>query len=139
VTRIYVPLDRAALAAALEAGEIGPAPVAAYAVTPELRAAYGADLDVEELEYAAYSHAVSASRAMLQPDRTDDRRRIVAAAEVETARPRSAGELGEVVVPDPVPWTAVAAVHADTNDLADAEDDPELAWYATQEAADLVR
>jgi hypothetical protein len=139
MTRIYVPLNRTALAAALEAGEIGPAPVAAYAVTPELRAAYGADLDVEELEYAAYSHAVTASRAMLQADRTDDRRRLVAAAEVETTQPRPNGELGAVVVPDPVPLTAVAAVHADTDDLAGVDADPELAWYATQEAADLLR
>jgi hypothetical protein len=140
VTRIYVPLNRAMLAAAVAAGKLGPAPVRAYAVTPDLRAVYGAELDVEELEYAAYSMAVTASRTMLDADRSDDGRRLVAAADVETVQPRSGAEPGEVEVPEPIPWTAVAAVHADTEAIADATaDDPELAWYATQEVPDLLR
>jgi hypothetical protein len=138
VIRVYLPLNRAVLESASEAGEIGPAPLAAYSVTPELRAAYGAGLDVEELEYAAYDLAVAASRAMLDPDRPDDRRRLVAAADVEAARPRPGGEPGEVTVTEPVTWSAVVSVHADVDDLAD-DDDPELAWFATQEVPELLR
>jgi hypothetical protein len=139
VTRVYLPLNRAALGAALQTGEIGPPPWTAYAVTPELRAAHGAGLDVEELEYAAYERAVGASRAMLDPGRSDDRRRLVAAADVGAVQPRPSGDPGEVSVLEPVPWSAVVSVHADVDDLGTIDDDPELAWFATQEASELLR
>lgn len=140
MTRVYLPLNRSGLATALRAGEIGPGPLTVYTVTAELRAEYGADAVVEELEYAAYGRAAAASRELLDLDRPDDRRRIVVAADVETVRARSDGGPGEATVPGPVPWSAVASVHADTDDLgADRDADLELAWYATQEAADLLR
>jgi hypothetical protein len=137
VTRVYVPLNRAALESALERGEVGPAPLTAYAVTPELQASVGMDLDDEELEYAAYRLAVDASRDMLAPDRPDDRRRLVAAADVTAIRPGAGGDPGTVTVPEPIEMAHVAAIHADTTDAAG--DDEDLAWYATQEAPDLLR
>jgi hypothetical protein len=136
VTRVYVPLNRGLLESALEHRELGPAPLAAFAVTPELGAATP-DLDVEELEYAAYRLAVDASRAMLAPDRTDDRRRLVVAADVTVTRPDADGGPGAITVPEPIPWAQVAAVHADPTDAAGDDDD--LAWYATQEAPELLR
>jgi hypothetical protein len=134
VTRVYVPLDRAALATAWERAEVGPAPLTAYAVTPQLRAEYGAERDIEELEYAAYELAVDVSRAALS---SGDRRRVVVAADAAAVRPDE-GEVGRVVVPEPIPWSAVASIHADTGDLGPDGDDAELAWYAPQETPDLL-
>jgi hypothetical protein len=135
MTRIYLPIGRAALATAWERAELGPVPITAYAVTPGLRAAYGADLGLEELEYAAYALAVDASRAGLP---SDDRRRLVVAADATAIRPDE-GEVGRVVVPEPIPWSAVASIHADTDDVdPDDGDAAELAWYAPQETPDLL-
>jgi uncharacterized protein DUF6912 len=137
VTRVYIPLNRAALESAIERGAVGPAPLTAYAVTPELQASIGMDLDDEELEYAAYRLAVDASRDMLAPDRSDDRRRLVVAADVTAIRPGAGGDPGTITVPEPIEMAHVAAIHADTTDAAG--DDEDLAWYATQEAPDLLR
>ena len=63
--RVYVPLTLSGLAAAHRAGELGPGPLTAYAVTPALREWYLSD-DIEELEYAALNRAASA--AALQED-----------------------------------------------------------------------
>ncbi|HYJ66136.1 MAG TPA: hypothetical protein VEX15_00575 [Nocardioidaceae bacterium] len=136
MTRIYLPLGRAGLATAWERAELGPAPLIAYAVTPGLRAAYGAERELDELEYAAYELAVDASRTALA---SDERRRLVVAADAATVR-ADEGEVGRVVVPEPVPWSAVVSIHADTDDLRpDGGDDAELAWYAPQETPDLLR
>jgi hypothetical protein len=135
MTRIYLPLSRAALATAWERAELGPAPLTGYAVTPGLRAAYGAERDLDELEYAAYELAVDASRDILP---SEDRRRLVVAADAVAVRPDEDG-VGRVVVPEPIPWSAVASIHADTDDLGpDGGDDAELAWYAPQETPDLL-
>jgi hypothetical protein len=135
MTRVYVLLHRAALATAWERAELGPAPLTAYAVTPGLVAAHGGQGDMEELEYAAYELAVDASRVALPPG---DRRRLVVAADATAVRPDE-GEVGRVVVPEPIPWSAVASIHADIDDLGpDGDDDSDLAWYAPQEARDLL-
>ncbi len=102
MTRVYIPLNRAALESAIERGEVGPAPLTAYAVTPELQASVGMDLDDEELEYAAYRLAVDASRDMLAPDRSDDRRRLVMAADVTAIRP-GAGDMASNTWPPCAP------------------------------------
>ena len=135
--RVYVPLNRAALESALERAEIGPAPIAAYSVTPAMRASAEAAGDEEELEYAAYESAVDASRAMLDEGRSDDRRRLVVAADVDAIQAAAGGDPGAITLADQIPWARVAAVHADPID--DAGDDEDLAWYATQEAPDLLR
>ena len=141
MTRVYLPLNRAALESAVAAGEIGPAPLTGYAVTDRLRAAYDPDLSLEELEYAAYDLAVAASRRLLDPNRAYDRRRFVAAADTDAVQPRDDGEPGEVTITEPVAWSAVASVHADLEELdpGSGDDDPELGWFATQEVADLLR
>lgn len=133
MTRVYVPLDRPALATAWERAELGPPPLVAYAVTPGLLAAYGGEGDLEELEYAAYELAVDAAGAALT---ADDRRRLVVAADTTAVRPDE-GEVGRVLVPEPIPWSAVASIHADTADVG-PDSDADLAWYAPQETPDLL-
>jgi hypothetical protein len=79
--RVYLPFTLPALAQALAAGEIGPAPVTAYAVTPALREWYSGG-DLEELEYAALTAAARASLRLLAADAGAAPRRVVLAAEV---------------------------------------------------------
>ena len=70
--RVYLAATMPALRAALEAGEIGPAPLAGFAVTPALRESYASG-DEEELEYAAMAVAARASlRLLAAADRGDD-------------------------------------------------------------------
>jgi hypothetical protein len=78
-----------------------------------------AEGDDEESEYAALMTAADASALLLD----GPGRRIVVVAEPTDAE-------GEV------PMRLVVAVHVDTEDDADPDDD--LAWYATQEIPDLL-
>jgi len=79
--RVYLPSTLPTLAAALAAGEIGPAPLTGYAVTPALREWYvGGDL--EELEYAAMLAAARASLRLLALDPDAPLRRVVLAVEL---------------------------------------------------------
>jgi Family of unknown function (DUF6912) len=50
--RVYLPMTLAELGSALVAGQVGPAPVVGFAVTPALREWYASG-DLEELEYMA--------------------------------------------------------------------------------------
>jgi hypothetical protein len=79
--------------------------------------------DGEESEYAALMTAADASAELVAGLPDGQRRRVVVVAETATADA-------------PVRWRDVVAVHVDTEDDADADDD--LAWWATQEVADLV-
>ncbi|NDZ86897.1 hypothetical protein G3I23_15230, partial [Streptomyces sp. SID10115] len=79
--RVYVPLTLPRLAEAHEAGELGPGPLVAYAVTPALREWYVSD-DIEELEYAALNRAAAASLRLIAGDPGAARRRVVVAADV---------------------------------------------------------
>ncbi|MYR58210.1 hypothetical protein GTY54_18880, partial [Streptomyces sp. SID625] len=79
--RVYVPLTLPGLAAAHAAGELGPEPLVAYAVTPALREWYVSD-DLEELEYAALNRAALASLRLLAMDPEAPRRRVVVAVDV---------------------------------------------------------
>ncbi|MFI5695914.1 DUF6912 family protein [Kribbella sp. NPDC051586] len=162
--RVYIPSTLQLLSAACNAGEIGPAPLPAYAVTPALREWY-AEGDDEELEYAAMAQAGRASVGLLSADPTTARRRVVIAAEVSAVPPADGSvELGDArlelhVV---IPWRAVAAVHVDATDAIpvirkaadlweaaqNGDDDAvfaldscegeDLLWYATQEIPDLL-
>ncbi len=162
--RVYIPSTLRRLDAACHAGEFGPPPLTAYAVTPALREWY-AEGDDEELEYAAMAQAARASIGLLAADPGTARRRLVVACEVGAVPPADGTvELGDArlelnVV---VPWSAVAAVHMDAAeavpvvgkaaDLWDAaqngDDDAvfaldscegeDLMWYATQEVPDLL-
>src|SRR6266851_9844266 len=85
--RVFLPSTLPALAQALRAGHIGPAPDAGpgplpgYAVTPTLREAYASG-DEEELEYTAMTEAARASLRMLADDPAAPPRRVVLAAEI---------------------------------------------------------
>jgi hypothetical protein len=119
--RVYLPSTLPALAAVLAAGEIGPAPLSGYAVTPALREWYvGGDL--EELEYAAMLAAARASLRLLSVDPGAPPRRVVVAAELPEAvvdyAPGDAA-LGDedvralVRLTAPVPVRKIAAGHVD--------------------------
>ncbi len=162
--RVYVPSTLPLLSAACNAGEVGPAPLTAYGVTPALREWY-VEGDDEELEYAAMAQAARASVGLLAADPGAARRRVVIAAEVSAVPPADGSvELGDArlelhVV---IPWRSVASVHldavqtttvigkaADLWEAARSGDDnavfaldscegEDLLWYATQEIPDLL-
>ncbi|WKX70672.1 hypothetical protein [Streptomyces sp. XD-27] len=166
--RVYVPLTLPGLAEAHKAGELGPAPLDAYAVTPALREWYVSD-DVEELEYAALSRAAQASLRRLAVDPQAPRRRVVVAVDVaegaavaDPDRGLDQSALGEVRITSAVPLAKAAAVHVDAGDaeadvaaaaealgaadlgdddaqfVVDGAEDHELLWYATQEIPNLI-
>ncbi|GAA0281527.1 hypothetical protein GCM10010302_19170 [Streptomyces polychromogenes] len=164
--RVYVPLTLPGLAEAHKAGELGPAPLRGYAVTPGLREWYVSD-DIEELEYAALGRAAAASLRMLAEDAAAPRKRVVVAVDVEDkAAVASPGvdeaTLGQVTLGAAVRLTRAAAVHVDAEDAeqdvtaaagalaaADAGDDDarftvdgaedhELLWFGVQEIPGLL-
>ncbi|MGK5628599.1 DUF6912 family protein [Streptomyces sp. URMC 123] len=166
--RVYVPLTLPGLAEAHKAGELGPGPLTAYAVTPALREWYVSD-DIEELEYAALSRAAQASLRLLAADPGAQRRRVVVAVDVpdgaavaDPDRGLDQSAVGEVRVARAVPFAKVAAVHVDSDDAepditaaaaalgaadhgdddarftVDGAEDHELLWYATQEIPNLI-
>ncbi|MFE3944592.1 DUF6912 family protein [Streptomyces sp. NPDC059118] len=166
--RVYVPLTLSGLAAAHRAGEIGPGPLTAYAVTPALREWYVSD-DIEELEYAALNRAASASLRMIAQHPDAVRRRVVVAVEVPdnaaVADPDHSfdpSSLGEVRIASPVALAKAAAVHVDADDAAkdvtaaaaalgaadlgdddaqftvDGAEDHELLWFGIQEIPNLI-
>ncbi|GAA0948685.1 DUF6912 family protein [Nonomuraea longicatena] len=166
--RVYLPCTLPALAKALASGELGPAPLIGYAVTPALTEWYASG-DTEELEYVALTEAARASLRMLAADRADGAptppRRVVVAAEVPEAMLTVAVDVAErarVRLAEPIPLAKVAAVHVDdpvaAPDVelavvalpeADKGDDDarftvdgaeahELMWYATQEIPSLL-
>ncbi|MFD9573981.1 DUF6912 family protein [Streptomyces sp. NPDC059982] len=165
--RVYVPLTLPGLAEAHKAGELGPAPLRAYAVTPGLREWYVSD-DVEELEYAALGRAAAASLRLLAADADAPRRRVVVALDVDdkavTADPGDdEAALGRVALAAVVRLAVAAAVHADADDAeqdvaaaaaaleaadagdddartaVDGADDHELLWFGVQEIPGLLR
>ncbi|MGW7141181.1 DUF6912 family protein [Streptomyces xanthophaeus] len=165
--RVYVPLTLPGLAEAHEAGELGPAPLRAYAVTPGLREWYVSD-DIEELEYAALSRAAEASLRLIAEDDGAPRRRVVVALDVaDKAAGATPGvdeaTLGQVTLAAAVRLSVAAAVHVDADDAeadvaaaaaalaaADAGDDDarftvdgaedhELLWFGIQEIPGLLK
>jgi hypothetical protein len=159
--RVYVGLTRSALAAARESGAIGPAPLAAHAVTPALRESY-ATADAEELEYVALTAAADSCLPLLAAAPDEPRRRYVVACEVADAAPDVEAGPSGVVVPAPIAWRDVQALHADDPDAAetiaaaaeayaaamagdddarftvDEADGWELMWFAVQEVDGLL-
>ncbi|MEV8636326.1 hypothetical protein AB0395_32200 [Streptosporangium sp. NPDC051023] len=166
--RVYLPCTLPALARVATVGELGPAPLTGYAVTPALIEWYVSG-DTEELEYVALTEAARASLRMLAEDRADGieapPRRVVIAADVPDDEVNGGADLEErarVRLAVPVPLSKIAAVHVDdesaTADVeaalaalpaADRGDDDarftvdgaeanDLLWYATQEIPDLV-
>ncbi|WP_240139453.1 DUF6912 family protein [Streptomyces sp. MUM 178J] len=166
--RVYVPLTLPGLAKAYRTGELGPAPLAAFAVTPGLREWYVSD-DIEELEYAALNRAAAASLRLLAGDPGAARRRVVVAVDVpdqqavvDPDRALDANAVGEVRVGAAAPLAKAAAVHIDAEDAVadvsaaaealgaadqgdddarftvDGAEDHELLWYGVQEIPNLI-
>ena len=163
--RVYLASTLPALAAALQAGQIGPAPLAGFAVTPALREWYASG-DLEELEYVAMMHAARASLRLLAADPDAPRRRVVLAADMPeqqvgtTAAGFDEPTLVEVLVPVPLDRVvsghiddevampdvarAVAALPAadsgddDARFVVDGAEGYELLWYASQELPHLA-
>jgi hypothetical protein len=157
--RVYLAATMPALQAALAAGEIGPPPLAGFAVTPALRESYASG-DEEELEYAAMAVAARASLRLLAADPDAPARRVTVAADVPDEHVSGGADPGEpaaVVIAVTVPRARIASAHVDDPQavadvraavaaLAAAErgdDDArftvdgaegnELLWYAVQE------
>ncbi|MEU2430567.1 MULTISPECIES: DUF6912 family protein [unclassified Streptomyces] len=166
--RVYVPLTLPGLAEAHKAGELGPGPLTAYAVTPALREWYVSD-DIEELEYAALSRAAAASLRLLAGDPGALRRRVVVAVDVpdgaavaDPGQGLGSASLGEVRIASGVPLAKAAAVHVDSDDadadvaaaadalgaadhgdddaqfVVDGAEDHELLWFGVQEIPGLI-
>lgn len=112
--RVYIPATLPALAEYVANGEI-----------PWTREVFTALDESEESEYAALMDAAVASSELLG----GHGRRVVVVAEVPG--PAGPARPGEVVS-----MSLVVAVHVDTVDGADPDDD--LAWFATQEIPDLL-
>jgi hypothetical protein len=157
--RVYLPCTLPILAAMLHDGQLGPAPVRGYAVTPELREWYASG-DQEELEYAAMAQAAKASLRLLQADPRAPARRVVMAADlpdqivtdiagfdepalVEVAEPVAArlvvaGHIDEPYAAADIRAAIEALPAADSGDddarfAVDSAEGHELLWYATQE------
>ncbi|MEE1789448.1 hypothetical protein PUR28_01410 [Streptomyces sp. BE308] len=166
--RVYVPLTLSGLAAAHRAGEVGPGPLTAYAVTPQLREWYVSD-DIEELEYAALNRAASASLRMIAGHPDEPRRRVVVAVDVPDAdavadpdHSLDGAALGEVRIASAMALAKAAAVHVDADDAekdvsaaaaalgaadlgdddaqftVDGAEDHELLWFGIQEIPHLI-
>ena len=161
--RVYLPSTILALADALTKGEVGDAPLHAFAVTPALREAYASG-DDEELEYVAMLAAARQSLRLLAADPDSPRRRVVlaidapdrevtwlayddepAAVVVRTVVPVSAVVSGHVDAPEASEDVAAAADAISASDAGDEDaaftvdsaEGHELAWYATQELQDI--
>ncbi|MFJ3931956.1 DUF6912 family protein [Streptomyces sp. NPDC090029] len=166
--RVYVPLTIPGLAEAYRVGELGPGPLAAYAVTPGLREWYVSD-DIEELEYAALNRAAAASLRLLAGTPGAPRRRVVVAVDVpdreavaDPDQALQAAALGEVRIAAAVPMAKAAAVHVDAGEAVDdvsaavdalgaadhgdddaqftvdGAEDHELLWFGVQEIPGIV-
>ncbi|MEI7034908.1 DUF6912 family protein [Streptomyces pratensis] len=166
--RVYVPLTLSGLAAAQGAGEVGPGPLTAYAVTPGLREWYVSD-DIEELEYAALNRAAAASLRLIAQSPDDARRRVVLALDVpdgaavaDPGHGLDASSIGEVRIARALPLAKAAAVHVDAEDAGqdvaaaaaaleaadrgdddarftvDGAEDHELLWFGVQEIPQLI-
>jgi hypothetical protein len=161
--RVYLATTLTALPGILDAGEIAPAPLHGYAVTPALRESYASG-DEEELEYVAMLAAARESLRLLAADKSAPRRRVVLAADVPDADATPVAyddEPAAVLVGAAIPLPNVASGHVD-DDAAEADvaaaaaasadadagaDDAqftvdgaeghELGWYTTQELRHL--
>lgn len=161
--RVYLPATLPLLRRWHAAGELGPAPITAFAVTPALREWY-VSADAEELEYAASTDAARAALRLLHRDPTAPRRRAVLAADVPVELVTLQPDLDRAVVrlAEPVPLRLLAAIllddtaaagdvraaaaavlqadldDADAQFVLDGAEDHQLCWYAVQELPELL-
>ena len=139
LTRVYLALGAGDLEALAAGRPLGPAPLAAHAVTQALGRP-GLATDAEELEHAAW---VAAAEEALSHTDDGTRRRVVAAADVDAAvvvRPTAPDGPSQVEVSAPVELRRVVSFHVDEEPGATAPTD--LLWYDVTELTavrDLVR
>lgn len=161
--RTYLPATLNVLRDLHKAGELGPAPLTGFAVTPALREWY-LDDDAEVLEYAAFTEAARAALRLLVADPLAPRRRVVLSVDVPDAVTSLHPELDRAVVrvAEPVVLDRLAAIHVDGRDAEpdvaaaasavlaadlgdedaqftmDGAEDHELEWYAVAELPHLL-
>jgi len=161
--RVYFPATMRTLRELVDTGELGPAPLTGFAVTPQLRAWYR-DSDLDELEYAALLDAARGSLRLLDQDPDAMPRRAVVAVDVPDEQVTLRPDLDRAVVrvAMPVPMKLVAAVHVDSAEaekavaaavavvleadlgsddakfVVDGAEGYDLLWYASQEVGPLL-
>jgi type II secretory pathway component HofQ len=161
--RVYLPATTTTLRELIDTGELGPAPLTGFAVTPQLRLWYR-DSDEDELEYAALLEAARGSLRLLDQEPGAVPRRAIVAADVPDEEVTARPDLDRAVVrvSAPVPLKSVAAVHIDGSDaekavaaavavvleadlgsddakfVVDGAEGYELLWYASQEVGPLL-
>lgn len=161
--RVYLPGTARTLRMLLDTGELGPAPLTGFAVTPSLREWYTDD-DIEALEYAALLDAARGSLRLLDEDPTVPRRRVVVAADIPDGAITFHPDLDRAVVRvgRTVPLRLVACAHVDGDEaeddvraaadavleadlgsadaqfVVDGAEGHDMAWYATQEIGALI-
>ncbi len=159
--RVYIPGTVTMLRELNEAGELKPLNGTAFALTPTLREMYTSGAE-EDLEYVAMADAARASLRLLGNDPEAMRRRVVIAADVDSASPRPDLDQSVVRIAGTVALKDIASIHLDAPeaekavaaavlvvDAADMGDedaefvlgdveDHDLAWYATQELPFLL-
>lgn len=126
--RVYVPVSAVALSDLVASTRL-PGPLAAHGVTAALRDAWP-EADAEEAEYAALMAAAAGSRD------ADGRRRVVAVDATSVRELADEADPTLVELDHGVSWAQLAAAHVDLQ--GGAGDDEDLAWFATQEIADLA-
>lgn len=158
-SRVYVPSSWPGLRDLLLSDGLGPPPILGHAVTDGLRHGFPGAGE-EEWEYAALSAAARSSLGLIGHE--DPPRRVVVALDADTVLPGVAEDPTVVEVGEAVPLRRVAAVMVDATDAEDdvraaaagwaaAEEgdaeaeraverclDRDLAWFATQELAELL-
>lgn len=133
--RIYLPVTSGLLARLVAEGRLD-GPFRAHAVTDALRAEWDGG-DEESWEYAALMAAAAASTGLRGSG--DAPRRYVVAADVPAVVPVPGDDPTLVDVAADIPWKNVAAAHVDTADRGPgADEDDDLAWFATQEIPHLL-
>lgn len=161
--RVYVPATVAMLRQLVAEDSIAAVNGTAFALTPALRELYTAGSD-EELEFVALLEAARASLRLLASDAGEavEPRRVVIAADFDDVELRPDLDAAVVRLGQRVPLSAVAAVHVDAEEAAEAvsaavkvvdaadlgdedaelavgdAEDHELAWYAVQELPFLL-
>lgn len=136
-TRIYLALTPDGLRALARNREVGPPPVAAYAVTARLERANPASADEEELEHAAFTEAAGAAMSL---QGNDVAKRVLAAADVDPGLVEPDGnrqELSAVTVSGPVLLRHIVSLHVDENPGDTGTDD--LLWYDVTELDEVLR
>ena len=128
---VFVPLDWADAVALRAGADLGPR--IGCAPTAELARRVGPDADPEEVEYAALHQAGEYAAENRQ-------RRVVLAADVESAQLVEAGDGWGGVTATGLRWSQVSALFADELPPAKAAsvvDDRDLLWFAPEELDQL--